>query len=162
MSGSQFDFKGAGYLFPRLTEGDKKLWLLRCNAKALANLDADRQSVADGFLDYETYAQHAKQINAWVVTRWFHFDAEGGDFWWKDREARVELFWICLRRANPEAKPPVTLDLVKQMGEELMLTQWKFANASPTQPAGSAGGDSPASTSPPATECGGDSSASTS
>lgn len=149
--GASFEFRGKGYLLPRIDRGDKKRWLIWCNAFARRNLAQDRQAVEWGWLDYGEFQIAASEIQDKCATQHYHFDSRGAIAMLDQPEAYAALVWICLSRVQPELTLEFVTDMIRDMGASAVAELWREANANPF-PATASAGESQSTTQKPSDE----------
>jgi hypothetical protein len=137
--GASFEYRGKGYILPRIDRGDKKQWLIWCNAFARRQLAQDRLAVQYGWLDYAEFQQAESEIQDKCATRYYHFDARGAIAMLENTEAYTALAWICLSRVQPELTLAFVTEMIGEMGMAAFSELWREANANPTPAPASAG-----------------------
>lgn len=160
MAGSSFDVNGKTYPIPSLTVGIKDRWHVYCNAYARAQVAKDRRAVEEGWLDYAEFKARADETQDRLDSGYYHHDERGGRAMLAADYTFIALVWMCTASVNPKVTEEEFRKAAALYGPDLGK-RFAEANASPTQPAGSAGGDSQQLSKDSGTKSDGDSSAST-
>ena len=138
MSGASFEHKGESYFIPRIVDADKDRWHVYCNAFVRKQRAKDRRAVEEGWLDYGEYKLSADETQDRLDSGYYHYDERGGRAMLANDYLFVALVWICIARHDPSVTEAKFRAIASEVGPALGKC---FADANPTQPAGSAGED---------------------